>query len=75
LSGNINIIINKHIRSNLSLVTSILIHEYGHAVIFHQGKIDHSEEEAWDMGKKSVPSHLIPNDISRRQSVRLKTYK
>jgi len=44
-------------------------------VIFHQGKIDHSEEEAWDMGKKSVPSHLIPNDISRRQSVRLKTYK
>ena len=55
-------------------LTSMLIHEIGHVILFQEGKSWHTEKQAWIYGIQSVPKDFIPKNIKEHIIKCLKTY-
>lgn len=55
-------------------LTSMLIHEIGHVVLFQEGKCWHTEKDAWICGIQIVPEEFRPKSIKQHCISSLKTY-
>ena len=51
-----------------SAISSLLIHEYGHFLAELAGDCGASEAQVWELGRRAIPSTLLPNqfDIVRK---------
>jgi hypothetical protein len=59
---------------NYNMMTSLLIHEYGHVLLWRDGKDRHSEKMAWKMGMNSVPEEFIPSTFNDDMAYCLSSY-
>jgi hypothetical protein len=57
-----------------NFLTSMLIHEIGHVILFQEEKLRHTEKEAWVCGIQSVPKDCIPKNIREHVITCLKSY-
>lgn len=55
-------------------LTSMLIHEIGHVILFQEGKCWHTEKDAWICGIQTVPKRFYPNKLDEHCIECLKTY-
>jgi hypothetical protein len=55
-------------------LTSMLIHEIGHVILFQEGKAWHSEKEAWICGIQIVPEEFRSKSIKEHIKYCLETY-
>lgn len=55
-------------------LTSMLIHEIGHVILFQEGKMWHTEKQAWICGINSVPKEFHSKNIKEHCIKCLKTY-
>jgi hypothetical protein len=55
-------------------MTSMLIHEIGHVILFQEGKCWHTEKDAWICGIQTVPKKFHPKLLGRHCMECLKTY-
>ena len=59
-----------------SVLTSLLLHEYGHHLAARAvGIWNHSEVDAWEIGRNCVPKMLLPENFNYIKKMALKTYK
>jgi len=58
-------------------LSSMLIHEIGHVILFQEDKLNHTEKDAWICGVcgvQFVPKKYIPKNIKEHMIKCLKTY-
>jgi hypothetical protein len=55
-------------------MTSMLIHEIGHVILFQEGKCWHTEKDAWICGIQTVPKKFHPKSLGQHCMECLKTY-
>ena len=60
---------------NYNMLSSLMIHEYGHVVNWRDlNKDKHTEKDAWMVGIESVPKALIPPTIREDCALCLSSY-
>lgn len=60
---------------NYDMLTSLLIHEYGHVVEWRdKNRERHSEKQAWETGIESVPSLFWPPTLKEDCKICLTSY-
>lgn len=55
-------------------LTSLLIHEIGHVILFQEGNSWHTEKDAWICGMQCVPKDCIPSNFKEHCIRCLETY-
>jgi hypothetical protein len=62
------------IEESWDYLTSMLIHEIGHVLLFQDGKGWHTEKQAWICGIRTVPKRFHPKTLEQHCIECLKTY-
>lgn len=57
-----------------NLLSSILIHEFGHCKMYQIRGLRHTEKDAWNHGFRNVPRRLIPTNFHFYKKQCLATY-
>jgi len=64
----------KNIEASWDKLTSMLIHEIGHVILFQEDKCWHTEKQAWICGIQTVPKKFHPKDLGIHCQECLETY-
>ena len=64
----------KNIETSWEALTSMLIHEIGHVILFQEDRCWHTEKQAWICGIQTVPEKFHPKDLAKHCQECLETY-